>query len=169
MKNKNKTKKFVIVAALILVIIIALVLGLSNSKKKTSSSSRASSASSATQATDNSSDNPAPNSAANNNISSQSLSKPSLTMSSGNNGPVPAGITMNFICRSELNSQCSILLTNGSKQATLGPTKITDNGRGDNFASFYWTSVPGNYKVSARSVNPSGVTSDSSNINLEVQ
>lgn len=95
--------------------------------------------------------------------------KPTFTMSSGNNGPVPAGANMNYICSAQPNIDCSIVLVSGTKQIVLGPTRVTDNGRGQYFASFYWTSVKGSYKVTAQAKNIQGGVSSSISQALEVQ
>ena len=95
--------------------------------------------------------------------------QPVLTKSSGNNGPVPAGSNMNFICSAEPNIDCSVILTYNGKQIVLGPSKVTDNGRGQYFASFYWASVKGSYKVTAQAKNSQGGVSSSITQALEVQ
>ena len=95
--------------------------------------------------------------------------QPSFTKSSGNNGPVPVGANMNFICSAQAGIDCSIILISGSKQIVLGPTKVTDNGRGQYFASFYWTAVKGTYKVTAEAKNIQGGASSSITQALEVQ
>jgi hypothetical protein len=95
--------------------------------------------------------------------------QPSFTKSSGNNGPIAVGANMNFICSAQAGIDCSIILISGSKQIVLGPTKVTDNGRGQYFASFYWTAVKGTYKVTAEAKNIQGGASGSITQALEVQ
>lgn len=94
---------------------------------------------------------------------------PTLTKSSGNNGPVPAGSNMNFICSAEPNIDCSVILIYSGKQIVLGPSKVTDNGRGQYFASFYWASVKGSYTVTAQAKNSQGGVSSSISQKLDVQ
>ena len=100
-----------------------------------------------------------------------SQKEPSFTKSSGNNGPIPSGVTVNFICTDDALLKCAIILQNdttGNKKV-LGPIAITDNVRGENFASFYWVSEKGRYTVSAQVTNNQGATSSSINQALEVQ
>lgn len=95
--------------------------------------------------------------------------QPILIKSSGNNGPVPSGVNISFTCTAELGVDCSIILDSNGKQTVLGPTKVADNGRGQYFASFYWISVKGGYKVSAQAKNSQGGASSSIMQALEVQ
>jgi hypothetical protein len=95
--------------------------------------------------------------------------QPTFTKSSGNNGPVPVGVNINFVCTAEPGVDCSIVLDSGSKNAVVGPAKVTDNGRGQYFASLYWTSVKGSYKVTAQAKNIQGGVSSSIVQTLEVQ
>jgi hypothetical protein len=95
--------------------------------------------------------------------------QPTLTKSSGNNGPVPVGVNINFVCTAEPGLDCSIVLDSDSKNAVVGPAKVTDNGRGQYFASLYWTSVKGSYKVTAQAKNIQGGISSSIVQTLEVQ
>ena len=95
--------------------------------------------------------------------------QPAFTKSSGNNGPVPVGVNINFICTAEPGVDCSILLDSDSKKVVVGPAKVIYNGRGQYFASFYWTSVKGSYKVTAQAKNIQGGASSSILQALEVQ
>lgn len=95
--------------------------------------------------------------------------QPAFTKSSGNNGPVPVGVNINFVCTAEPGVDCSIVLDSGSKKVMVGPAKVVDNGRGQYFASLYWTSVKGSYKVTAQAKNIQGGVSSSIVQALEVQ
>jgi len=97
--------------------------------------------------------------------------QPILSMSSGNNGPIPSGVPVNFICSDDAPLKCTIILQNDitREKKSLGPTTIADNGKGENFASFYWTSGKGKYTVSAQVTNNQGTTNSSINQSLEVQ
>jgi hypothetical protein len=95
--------------------------------------------------------------------------EPILSKSSGNNGPVPVGVNINFVCTAEPGVDCSIVLDSGSNKVVVGPAKVTDNGRGQYFASLYWTSVKGSYKVTAQAKNIQGGVSSSIVQTLEVQ
>ncbi len=99
----------------------------------------------------------------------QSPKQPTFTKSSGNNGPVPVGVNINFVCTAEPGLDCSIVLDSGSNKVVVGPAKVTDNGRGQYFASLYWTSVKGSYKVTAQAKNIQGGISSSIVQTLEVQ
>lgn len=95
--------------------------------------------------------------------------QPTFTKSSGNNGPIPSGITVDFTCFSETNTTCSIILLLNGKQTVLGPNPIKDNGRGQYFTDFYWQSIKGKYIVTAQAKNTQGGVSSSANQTLEVQ
>lgn len=95
--------------------------------------------------------------------------QPTLSKSSGNNGPVPNGVVINFVCAAEPGLDCSIVLDSGSNKVVVGPAKVIDNGRGQYFASLDWTSVKGSYKVAAQAKNFQGGVSSSIAQTLEVQ
>jgi len=95
--------------------------------------------------------------------------QPAFTKSSGNNGPVPVGVNINFVCTAEPGVDCGIVLDSASNKVVVGPAKVTDNGRGQYFASLYWTSVKGSYKVTAQAKNIQGGVSSSIVQTLEVQ
>lgn len=95
--------------------------------------------------------------------------KPVLSKSSGNNGPIPQGATVNFTCTGSAGDSCSIILAYNGKEIVLGPKDIKDNGRGQALADFYWTATQGVYQVIAQAKNASGQTNVSSSQALEVQ
>lgn len=94
---------------------------------------------------------------------------PTFTKSSGNTGPIPSGVTVDFTCMSEVNTECSIILDSNGKQIILGPSKIADNNRGQYAVDFYWTSIKGSYKITAQAKNSQGGISTSAVQTLVVQ
>lgn len=94
---------------------------------------------------------------------------PFFSKSSGNNGPIPANVLVNFICNSEPGTTCQIILTSGNKKIALPEQEVKDNGRGQWFTSWDWTSITGKWNVIARAKNKQGGISDSINQTLEVK
>ena len=157
LKNKKQLSILFITTLVIIMglIIIALYLG---KKQKNNNESPAANSTTARPSTKDTASNKKTN-----------ITQPTLTKSSGNLGPVPTGIPMNFICNSDLNVNCSIILESSNEKIVLGPIKIASNGRGDQFASFYWTSKIGKYKIYAHAENDNHDISNSLEQSLEVQ
>ena len=97
------------------------------------------------------------------------LKQPLLNKSSGNYGPIPSGSIVNFVCIDDSDLECLVILEKTEGNITLGPTKIKGNEKTDSFASFYWTSIKGTYKVYAEVKNSLGGSSVSTLQSLEVQ
>lgn len=97
-----------------------------------------------------------------------SLPTPLLIKSSGNNGPVPPGIDVQFTCTSQPGYKCSVILT-GTHLKTFGPSDLKDNGRGQAVLSWIWTSEAGQYSVKAVLSDGKGNEQDSSSQTLEVK
>ena len=99
------------------------------------------------------------------------LSAPTLQKSSGNNGPVPSGVLMEFTCQGQVGISCEIILTNqGNRNEVirLGIKKVADNGRGQHFARWEWESKQGGWSIVAR-VSEGTSTKDSTAHTLEVK
>ncbi len=104
--------------------------------------------------------------------SSSPLAKPTLSKSSGNNGPVPAGILINFVCEGAKGLNCEVILTdsNDSTHQILLPKKpLADNGRGEVFASWDWNSIKGTWKVISKVTDGAGNSASSDIHTLTVQ
>lgn len=87
---------------------------------------------------------------------------PTFTKSSGNNGSIPVGVDVNFVCTSETNTTCQINLTSQSgKVISLAEQTVLDNGRGNAFTQWYWNSIEGSWDVVAVAKNPQGGISTS--------
>lgn len=100
-----------------------------------------------------------------------SLAAPSLIKSSGNNGAVPVGAVIEFICLSVDGASCDIVLTNSANPKNvvkLGARTIADNGRGEYAALWNWTAQKGNWKVVAQA-SKAGASASSSEQTLEVK
>lgn len=103
--------------------------------------------------------------------SSTSLKAPTLTKSSGNNGPVPPGAIIEFVCESINGATCDIVLVDtGSSNSTinLGGKTITDDGRGQSAVLWNWTALKGTWKVAAKATKD-GSTTSSQQQTLEVK
>ncbi len=176
LKKKINTKKVIIIVTIL--ILISLITGIIYGYKYYHKGYRGTEQANTTQSTntyDKQNNQPASQDA-NTPVPTQSNTTPApapkqpiLIKSSGNNGPVPSGVNISFTCTAELGVDCSIILDANGKQTVLGPTKVSDNGRGQFFSSFYWTSVKGSYKVSAQAKNSQGGISSSIVQALEVQ
>lgn len=76
--------------------------------------------------------------------------KPELLKSSGNNGPVPRGVAINFICNSEPGVSCNIILEKSSgEKKELGEKEVVGDGHGGYFASWNWDAIMGIWNVYA--------------------
>ena len=94
---------------------------------------------------------------------------PSLTMSAGNYRSTRSGEMIDFTCNATVNITCQIILTSGSKQIALPEQVVKDNGRGQVFTIWDWTSISGKWSVIARAKNSQGATSSSPAQILEVK
>lgn len=100
-----------------------------------------------------------------------SMATPTLVKSSGNNGSVPAGAVIEFICLSVEGASCDVVLTNTANPKNvikLGARSIADNGRGEYAALWNWTAQKGNWKVVAQATK-AGATASSPEQTLEVK
>lgn len=81
----------------------------------------------------------------------KTLPKPTLNKSSGNNGPIPSGILVNFTCTGVINAECQIILTDTDSEEVLELEKkeLEDTGRGNPSAVWTWKSISGNWQVKA--------------------
>lgn len=96
--------------------------------------------------------------------------KPTLSMSSGNAAPVPTGVLINFLCMSSPDIECKIILNSqGKSPVVLDNKKVTDNGRGQYFAEWNWSSVAGEWAVTAEAKNQTGGVSRSETKNIVVK
>lgn len=100
-----------------------------------------------------------------------SMSAPTLTKSSGNNGSVPSGAIIEFICHSVDGASCDIILTDSANKNNvikLGSKTIADNGRGEFAALWEWTARQGKWSVVARATKD-GASASSPAQTLEVK
>lgn len=100
--------------------------------------------------------------------SSDNLPTPQLIKSSGNNGPVPAGAVIEFVCSAPAGYSCAVRLT-GPKTENLAAKTLTDNGRGQASVSWTWTAAKGTWNVTAVLSDGKGGEKASPTQRLEVQ
>lgn len=99
------------------------------------------------------------------------LDTPTLTKSSGNNGPVPPGAIIEFVCESINGATCDIVLVNtdsSNSTINLGGKTITDDGRGQSAVLWNWTALKGTWKIAAKATKD-GSTTSSQQQTLEVK
>ncbi len=95
---------------------------------------------------------------------------PTFTKSSGNNGPIPNNVLVEFVCSAEPGVDCQIILVNSNGQKiTLPYMPVKDNGRGQYFISWQWTSQTGTWTVTAQAKNSQGGISSSEKQTLVVK
>lgn len=181
MKKQNNKKIFFIIVAVFtvaLAISICLYLTYRHYKKKTIPSSQEVSQQSTATNTENSNKSnqdsstqpdTAPTPAAQPSAPAKPPQVPSFTKSSGNNGPIPANVLVDFVCNSEPGTTCQIILNSGNKQIVLAEQQVKDNGRGQWFTNWNWTSVSSKWSVLARAKNAKGGIADSNKQTLEVK
>lgn len=99
---------------------------------------------------------------------SNALPTPLLAKSSGNNGSVPAGANIEFLCTTTASYSCSIRLT-GPKTINLDKKTLTDNGRGEFGASWIWAAEKGSWTVAAIISDAQGAQKSSATQTLEVR
>lgn len=82
--------------------------------------------------------------------SQSKLPKPTLSKSSGNNGPVPNGAMVQFICSGVINVNCSVTLTDQDRKTiTLEAKPVSDDGRGQAAVSWLWEAKAGTWQIVA--------------------
>lgn len=93
------------------------------------------------------------------------LPKPLLNKSSGNNGPIPTGVLVNFTCTGGVNTSCQIILTNSetSKELKLETKQLEALDRGQPSAVWTWESVTGTWEIVAI-VTADGYDGNTSNV-----
>lgn len=96
--------------------------------------------------------------------------KPTFTKSSGNNGPIPQNVLVEFVCTTLPGLECQIILVNSNGQKITLPFKpVADNGRGQYFTSWQWKGQQGNWSITAQSKNSEGGTNTSEKQTLVVK
>ena len=177
--KKKKRKQLTLSAAILGTVLLALggvfVLGVKHKQVALNTQSSSQNAPTPVQQPTASSGSTVPNtvnvSTNPNNSSSGSVSKPTLNKSSGNNGPIPASVLVNFTCYTAQGNNCAIILTDKTNSAnviTLNTQAATSTYGQQPFASWNWTSVAGSWNVVARASNGSA-SSDSDAQGLVVQ
>ncbi len=99
-----------------------------------------------------------------------SLAAPILQKSSGNNGPVPPGAVVEFVCRATTQVDCSVTLTNQSTHQVITLAKKTtqSDGRGAFGATWNWNAVAGDWRIVAEaSRNDASATSATQTIMVQ--
>jgi len=81
-------------------------------------------------------------------VNSNALPMPLLTKSSGNNGSVPPGAVIEFVCTSPSGFQCKIELK-GPEAITLETKSVVGNGRGQAAATWTWPAKAGSWSITA--------------------
>ncbi len=169
MKSKNNSKRIIIIIVLLLLLVgvfLAVFFVYKKISNKPNPTKEISQQSTATN-TENSDKANTVNAPVNSN--SSTLQAPTITKSSGNNGSVPVNVLINFVCNSQPNTTCQLILIDGSKKITLEEKPVIDNGRGQFFASWDWKSIAGNWQVFVRAKNQQGNTADSIKQSLVVE
>lgn len=178
--KKNQKNKIIVISIIIALLVSAAVIGVVLYKKKQANRPVANQELQSSQqtSTDNKAsqtDNQSSTSTASgqNNVSAQpppTPKQPTFTKSSGNNGSIPPNVLVNFICNSEPGTTCQMILTNQSgKVVSLPVQSIADNGRGEYFTQWYWTSVVGTWSIIAQAKNAQGGISSSEKQTLVVK
>lgn len=106
------------------------------------------------------------------NASNTPLAAPILLKSSGNNGPVPAGANIEFVCQAAAGYNCAITLTSKASSANvinLESKTIPTSQSSNTGINWYWTAVKGNWSVVAKLSSSDGRSSSSPAQTLEVQ
>lgn len=101
-----------------------------------------------------------------------SVPAPVLIKSSGNNGPVPAGANIEFVCQGPAGFACTVTLSdknNPNRIIDLGVKKISDNQGETTGVNWYWEAVQGSWTVKAILSDSAGQSNSSAGQNLEVQ
>ena len=96
------------------------------------------------------------------------LPAPILMKSSGNNGPVPKGVDIEFNCAAPAGYSCRVVLS-GAHSKTFDTKELKDNGRGQASVSWIWTAETGMHSVKAVLTDGKGNEQDSSAQTLEVK
>lgn len=97
-------------------------------------------------------------------------SKPVLIKSSGNNGSVPSGAIIEFVCQGTAGLSCKVVLINqGGGTVELPIQALKDNGRGQYFTSWEWKSTAGLWQVYAVATNSQGGSAEGDKQKLEVR
>lgn len=96
------------------------------------------------------------------------LPTPLLMKSSGNNGPVPPGVEVEFTCMAQAGYKCRIVLS-GAHSKTFDTRDLKDNGRGQASLSWLWTAEAGQHSVKAVLSDGKGNEQESSAQSLEVK
>lgn len=98
------------------------------------------------------------------------LSKPILIKSSGNNGPVPSGAAIEFVCSSDAGIYCQVVLTSSTgREVKLGEKLIQPTNMGLPSINWVWAAEQGDWKVIAQARNNSGSSSQSDQQTLTVR
>lgn len=103
-----------------------------------------------------------------NSVTKVVLPTPLLMKSSGNNGPVPPGVDIEFTCASQAGYTCKVVMT-GAHTKTFDAKDLKDNGRGQASVSWIWTSEVGQHSLKAILSDGKGNEQDSSAQTLEVK
>lgn len=96
------------------------------------------------------------------------LPTPLLIKSSGNNGPVPKGVDVEFTCVAQAGYKCKAVLA-GAHNKTFDTKDLKDNGRGQASVSWIWTAEVGQHTVKAILSDGKGNEQESSPQDLEVK
>lgn len=180
-KKKTNTKKVIIIVSVL--ILLGLIVGGLFGYRYYQSNKSGSGQANTSQMTIDSSD--AQNNPSNNNTDSSTTdnqpsvqtsnnvpvpSKPVLIKSSGNNGPVPSGAIIEFVCQGTAGLNCKVVMINQRGNTIELPTQaLKDNGRGQYFTSWEWKSASGSWQVYAVVTNSQGGSTESDKQTLEVR
>lgn len=180
--NKSKKNKIIALTALSVLLIAVIIMGivvyknqqakkLSAANQLQSSQEESSNANNQNNQTTGQSTSTNTDTPQNNQIKSPSVpEKPTFTKSSGNNGPIPQNVLVEFVCTTLPGLDCQIILVNSNGQKITLPYKpVTDNGRGQYFTSWQWKSQQGSWSVTAQSKNSEGGTNSSEKQTLVVK
>ena len=94
---------------------------------------------------------------------------PVLAKSSGNNGPVPIGATINFTCSSTLGYSCAVELQRQGITSVFLEKQQLAGENGQYAANWYWQSTSGSWSVTAILSNSSGQSKSSAAHTVEIK
>lgn len=180
-KKKTNTKKVIIIVSVLLLIgliLSSLVVYGIYQKNKSNSGQKATQETSIQAADIQSADTESKDEAVSTQnqastqptINAPAPNKPTLIKSSGNNGPVPINIVIEFICQGDPGLNCNIVLVNQNGSViNLQNQPLKNNGRDQYLARWEWKSLSGVWQVYSVVTNSQGKSAQSDKQTLEVK
>lgn len=181
MKPKSKNTKIKVISIITISVLIGAIVVywayssgklpfLNKNQQAQSNTPNESSGGQADTNTSNSTNNDGTGSSNSDSSSVASPDKPTLIKSSGNNGPVPVNVVIEFVCQGSAGLNCKVVLVNQNGSIVELPSQqVKDNGRGQYFTSWEWRSLSGIWQVYAVVINQQSKSTQSDKQTLEVK